>query len=78
MEELGRGIVANISILVGNVGNDNSQHRKQDGIEHAIERSEHGALFGIVGHAALGALGNNALAGVAQVINAAEHNKEMG
>ena len=76
MEELGRGIVANISILVGNVGNDNSQHRKQDGIEHAIERSEHGALFGIVGHAALGALGNNALAGVAQVINAAEHNKE--
>ena len=76
MEELGRGIVANISILVGNVGNDNSQHRKQDGIEHAIERSEHGALFGVVGHAALGALGNNALAGVAQVINAAEHNKE--
>ena len=76
MEELGRGIVANISILVGNVGNDNSQHRKQDGIEHAIERSEHGALFGIVGHAALGALGNNALAGVAQVINAAERNKE--
>lgn len=76
MEELGRGIVANISILVGHVGNDNSQHRKQDGIEHAIERSEHGALFGIVGHAALGALGNNALAGVAQVINAAEHNKE--
>ena len=36
---------------------------------HTVERSEHGALFGIVGHTRLSGLGNDTLAGVAQVVD---------
>ena len=75
MEELNRGVVANVGVLVSNVGNDDGERSKQNGVEHAVEGGKHGALLRVVGQAALGALGDNALAGVAKVEQAA-HNEE--
>ena len=75
MEELNRGVIANIGVLVGDVRNDNGQRGEQNGVEHAVEGGEHGALLGVVGQAALCALGDNTLAGVAQIEQAA-HNEE--
>ena len=76
VEELNRGVVANIGVLVGDVGNDDGQRGEQNGVEHAVEGGEHGALLRVVGQAALCALGDNALAGVAKVEQAAHHEEE--
>ena len=69
IEELQRSVAAHIVVTVSNTRNDNTNDSKQQGVEHAVEGSEHGALLGVIGHAALCRLGNNTLAGVAQVVD---------
>ena len=76
VEELGGSIAADILVAVCHVRNYNRQTSEQNGVEHAVEGSEHGALLGVVGHAGLCRLGNDALAGVAQIVDHQDHNVE--
>ena len=69
VKELQRCVTAHIVVAVGDTGNDDAQDSKHQGVIHTVERSEHGALFGIVGHTRLSRLGNDTLAGVAQVVD---------
>ena len=69
VHELGGSVAAHIGVAISNTRDDDAQNGEQQGIEHAVEGSEHRALLGVIGHAALCRLGNNTLAGVAQVVD---------
>ena len=76
VEELGGSIAADILVAVCHIRKHDRQTSEQNGVEHAVEGSEHGALLGVVGHAGLCRLGNDALAGVAQIVDHQDHNVE--
>ena len=76
VEELGRGVAAHAFVRSSQVGSHNGQTGKEDRVVHSVEGDKQGALFRVIGQAALGRLGNNTLAGVAQVVHTGNHDEE--
>ena len=76
MEELSRSVTAHVLVVVSDVGSNNGQAGEQNGDKRTVKSSKHRTLLGVIGQAALGRLGDDALAGIAQVVNHHKYHKE--
>ena len=76
VEELSGSIAADILVACCNAGADDRDTGEQQGVIHTVEGCEQRTLLGVVGHAGLSRLGNDALAGVTQIVDHQDHNVE--
>ena len=76
MEELGGGVAAHSLQVSSPAGGQNADACEQEGVVNAVESCEQGALLGVIGNTGLCGLGNDALAGVADVVDAGHDHEE--
>ena len=81
MEELSSTVAAHaggvdVLELDGGVGVEDADQSEQNGVVNGIEGSEQGALLGVVGQTGLGRLGDDTLAGVANIVRSRHDDEE--